>query len=124
MKKRFLLFLLFIIFVVSFTNLILILIFLDPYDYKIISIASLLITYTLSISSIFTIIIYFFKKIYFRGKTHIYHILTSFRQSFFIAFYFFSLIFFNYIWASLFLTWILIFLILFFLELFIKNQEE
>jgi len=124
MKRRFLLFLIFIMFVISLTTMVLILNYLDPYEYTILGIVSLLFTYILTCSSIFTFILYLFKKVYFRWNTHIYHILSSFRQAFFISLFFLSLIFFNYIWVSLLLTGTLFFVILFSLELFIKNQED
>lgn len=124
MKKRFLLFLIFVIFVFSFVTLILILNYLDPYEYKITAIISVIFTFILSVSSFFTILIYFFKKIYNRWRVYLYHVLTSFRQWFFISLFFLSLIFFNILWASLIITWFLLFIILVFLELFIENLEN
>lgn len=124
MKKRFLLFLLFIIFLISLTTLVLILKYLDPYDYKILALGSIIFSYFLAFSSIVAIFLYFIKKVYFRWNVYVFHVLTSFRQWFFISLFFLSLLYFNYLNAPIFVTWLFTFLILFFLELFIKNQDK
>jgi len=119
MKKRFLLFLIFIMCIISITTFILILNYLDPYEYKMLGIISITITFILWISTLLTILLYFFKKIYYRWRVYVYHVLTSFRQWFFT-----SLLLFNILWASLLVTWLLSFTILMFLELFIQNLEK
>jgi len=124
MKKRFLLFIIFIIFVLSLITFILILNYLDPYEYKITSIISIVFTFMLWVSTFLTIILYFFKKIYFRGRVYVYHVLSSFRQWFFISMFILSMIYFNILWASLIITWFLLLLILMFLELFIQNLQR
>jgi hypothetical protein len=124
MKKRFLLFLIFIIFVISFITLILILNYLDPYVYKLIAISSVIFTFVLAFSTFSTLILYFFKKIYYRWRVYIYHVLTSFRQSFFMSLFFVWFTFFYIIWASLWLTGFLLFILFVFLELFIQNLEN
>lgn len=124
MKKRFLLFIIFIMFVLSLVTFVLILNYLDPYEYKITALISIIFTFILWISTFVTLFLYFFKKIYFRGRVYIYHVLSSFRQSFFISIFALVLIFFNILWASLLLTWWLLLLILTFLELFIQNLEK
>jgi hypothetical protein len=124
MKKRFLLLIIFIIFLFSLVTFILILNYLDPYEYKIIAIISIVFTFILWVSTFFTIVLYFFKKIYYRGRVYLYHVLSSFRQWFFISLFAFSLFFFNILWVSIFLTGFLVFIILVFLELFIKNLEK
>lgn len=124
MKKRFLLFLIFVIFLLSFTTFFLILNYLDPYEYRVLSVSFIIISFILSCTSFFTIFLYFIKKIYFRWNVYIYHVLSSFRQSFFISLFFISLIYFNYLQAPVLVTGLFSFLLLFFLELFIKNQES
>jgi len=124
MKKRFLLFIIFIIFVLSLITFILILNYLDPYEYKVTAILSIIFTFILWISTFLTLFFYFIKKVYFRGRVYTYHVLSSFRQWFFIALYFFALILFNIIWTSLFLTWFLLLILFSFLELFIQNLEK
>ncbi len=122
-KKRFILFLIFIIFCLSLTTFILILNYLDPYDYTYMAITFIITSFIFSLTSFFTIFLYFIKKIYFRGNVYIFHVLSSFRQSFFISLFFLSLIFFYNIGAPIIVTGFFTFLILFFVELFIKNQK-
>lgn len=123
MKKRFLLFIIFIIFLVSLTTLILILNYVDPYEFTWLWISSLLFSYVLTVSSIFTIIFYFFKKIYYRWDVYIYHVLSSFRQWFLVATFTSSLIYFYNQGISLLLAWSILFIILILLEIFVENYE-
>lgn len=88
------------------------------------AIISIIFTFVLWVSTFLTILIYFIKKIYFRGRVYLYHVLTSFRQWFFVSLFTLSLIFFNIIWASLIITWFLLLIIFMFLELFIQNLEN
>jgi hypothetical protein len=97
--------------------------YVDPYEYQAIGTLALLFTYVFWLSSILAIILYFFKKIYYRWNVWIEHILTSFRQAFLICVFFLILILFNYYEAPLVITWILAFIVLFCLELFVKKQE-
>ena len=124
MKKRFLLFIIFIIFLVSLTTLILILNYVDPYEYKLIGLSSLIFSYILTISCFFTIFFYFLKKIYYRGNVYIYHALSSFRQWFLVAIFTSSLIYFYNQWVSVWLAWAILFVILFLLEMFVENYEN
>ena len=124
MKKRFLLLIIFITFVLSLITFILILNYLDPYQYKVIAITSIIFTFSLWLATFFTIILYFFKKIYFRWRVYLYHVLSSFRQWFFLTLFILGLIFFNILGASIILTWLLLIVILVFLELFIQNLEK
>lgn len=124
MKKRFLLFIIFIIFLVSITTLILILNYVDPYEYTFLWLSSIVFSYVLTISCFFTIIFYFLKKIYYRWNVYIYHVLSSFRQWFLVAIFTSSLIYFYKIWAPVILSWIVLFIILFLLEIFVENYEN
>lgn len=123
MKKRFLLFLIFLIFVICSATFVVILNYLDPFEYTKIALWSLVFSYLFWLSSLLCLILYIIKKIYFRWNITIYHVLVSFRQAFFISVFFLILLFFNYYWASLIFTSFLTFIVLFFLELFIKNWE-
>jgi len=124
MKKRFLLMVIFIMFLFSSITFILIFNYLDPYQYKIFAIISIIFTFILWFSSISTIILYFFKKIYYRWRVYVYHVLSSFRQWFLASIFLVSMIFFNLIGASLLITWLLLLIIILFLELFIQNLEN
>lgn len=124
MKKRFLLFIIFIIFLFSLVTFVLLLNYLDPYEYKLLSIILMMFTFILGVSSLLTVIIYFLKKIYYRGRVYIYHVLSSFRQWFFIALFIVAMMIFNIIWVPIILTWFLLIIIFMFLELFIQNLEN
>jgi hypothetical protein len=124
MKKRFLLLVIFIIFLFSWITFIFIFNYLDPYKYKILAMISIIFTSVLWLSSLLTIILYFFKKIYFRWEVYIYHVLSSFRQWFLVSLFVLFIIFLNSVWASLLLTWGLSLIIFIFLELFIQNLEN
>ena len=124
MKKRFLLFIIFIIFIVSLTTLVLVLNYVDPYEYKVLAISSLLFSYTLTISCFFTILFYFIKKIYYRGNVYIYQVLSSFRQGFLVAIFTSSLVYFYNHQVPVWLWWGILFLILFLLEIFVENYEN
>lgn len=124
MKKRFLLFIIFIIFIVSLTTMILVLEYIDPYEFRNLGIFSLLFSYILAISCFFTLVFYFLKKIYYRWNVYMYHVLSSFRQGFLVAIFTSSLVYFYNIWVPLLLTWSILFIILFLLEIFVQNYEN
>ena len=111
-------------FLFSSITFILIFNYLDPYQYKIFAIISIIFTFILWFSSISTIILYFFKKIYYRWRVYVYHVLSSFRLWFLASIFLVSMIFFNLIGASLLITWLLLLIIILFLELFIQNLEN
>jgi len=123
MRKKFLLFILFAIFVISFITFLMILNYLDPYENRIIAIISMMISGVFSITSISTILLYAFKKIYFRGQVFIHHVMTSFRQGLMIGIFFLGIWVFSSIWAPLIASGFLLFIILICIELFIKNLE-
>ena len=66
MKKNFLLLILFAIFVVSFITFLLIFNYLDPYENRIIALVSMLIASFFSFTTLVTLLLYGFKKIYYR----------------------------------------------------------
>lgn len=111
-------------FVVSLTTFILVLNYVDPFDFQTIWLFSLLFSYVLTVSCFFTIVFYFLKKIYYRWNVFIYHVLSSFRQWFLVAIFSSSLIYFYNQDLSLLLTWSILFVILFLLEIFVQNYEN
>ena len=123
MKRRFLLFIMFILSIICFLTFVLVLNYVDPYEYQAIWLSALAFTYVLWFSSFLTLIIYFFKKIYYRGDVWINHVLNSFRQWFLISVFFLILVFFNYYKAPMLITAWLDFIVLFCLELFVKSQD-
>ena len=122
-KKRFILLIIFTIFFISSLSLFLILNYLNPFEHRFIAIVFVIITFVLSVSSFFSLFLYFFKKIYYRWEVFLSHVLSSFRQWFFISIFFIWIVFFKVVWVDLLLTWFLLFVLLLFLELFIQNLE-
>ena len=123
MKKRFLLLIIFIMFLFSLITFILIINYLDPYQYKIFALISIIFTFILWLTSLITIILYFIKKIYYRWRVYLYHVLSSFRQWFFFSLFMLFMIFFYWLGVPILLTWVLLLIIVTFLELFIQNLE-
>lgn len=121
MKKRFLLLVIFITFIISSISFVLIINYLDPYEYMILAFLMLIISFILWVSSFFTLILYLFKKVYFRWNVYVDTILSSFRQSFFISLFFIGLLIFNYMWVWILLMAFLLFVFLLFIELLIQN---
>jgi len=110
-------------FLFSLITFILIFNYLDPYQYKVLWLTSIIFTFILGLTSFLTLIIYFLKKIYYRWRVYVFHVLTSFRQSFLLTLFILSLIIFNNIWVPMIITGLLMFIIFTFLELFIQNLE-
>lgn len=123
-KKRLLLIIIMSIFLLSSLVFFLILNYLDPYEFKTLSVFLLWFTFMLWLSSFFTIIFYFLKKVYFRWKVYLCNVLSSFRQGFFVSLFIILLIVFKKIWAWTSLAYFLLFLFISFLELFIQNITE
>ncbi len=124
MKKKFLLFIIITVFFISILSLLLILNFVDPYSSKIIGIFSIIVSFVLSITTFLSLFFYLFKKVYYRGDVFLYHVYTSFRQSFFISlFLLFSIIFYYFTILNYF-NFLFILLLFLFLELFIKSLED
>ncbi len=123
MKKRFLLLIIFIMFLFSLITFILIINYLDPYQYKVFGLISIIFTFVLGLTSIITITLYFIKKIYYRWRVYLYHVLSSFRQWFFFSLFVLFMFFFYWLGVPILLTWVLLLIIFTFLELFIQNLE-
>ncbi len=124
MKKHILLLILFVLFLVSSVTVYLILHYVDILENTYLALSAIIFSYILCVSSFFTFILYFFKKIYYRGNVYIYHILSSFRQGFLISIFGASMIYLNKLWAPLVLTGLIISFSLFSLELMIQNTED
>jgi hypothetical protein len=124
MKKKFLLFIIIIVFIISILSLILILNFVDPYSSKIIGIFSIMVSFLLSVTTFLTLFFYLFKKAYYRWDVFLYHVYTSFRQSFFIGLFLLLNIVFIYYSIFNIVNFLVIFSMFIFLELFIKNLED
>jgi len=119
--KNILIIILFLVFLISSVIIILILNYIDPFTANNIIIYSFLFSIFLSISTFFTLIIYFIKKVHYRGQVVINHISSSFRQSWFIAMFFIGLWFFEKIWVPIYFSAFLLFILLLSIELFIQN---
>jgi len=123
MKKNFLIGILFIIFGISVITLLLILNYLDPYENRIISLISILIAFLFSWVSFFTLCLYFFKRIYFRGEVYMNHLMISFRQWIFASLFIVWIVLFYSIGAPVFISGLLLSVILVLVELFMKNMD-
>jgi len=119
--KNFLIILLILVFIISWLIIILILNYIDPFSSNNIIIFSFLISFFLFISTFFTLILYFIKKVHYRWQVVLNHISSSFRQSSFIAFFIIGIGLFERMWIPLYFSAILLFILLLFLELFIQN---
>ncbi len=124
MKKRLLILILIIMFVISTITFVLILKYLDPYENKIMAVSFLTLSFMLSVTSFFSVVLYFVKKIYFRWEVFLSNVLISFRQAFFFASFFLGLAIFLNIWTPILRSGSLLFVMLVFIELLIKNLER
>jgi hypothetical protein len=124
MKKRLLLLILLFTFVISITTFYLTWNYIDPYEFPILGICLLGFTFILGISSLFAFILYFLKKIYFRGKVYVQNVLTSFRQGFLMSLLIVLLIYFRYLGASIYIIAAPLIIGLTFLELFFQNLSD
>lgn len=124
MKKRLLLIILLFTFVISITTFYLTWNYIDPYDFPILGTLLLGFTFILGLSSLFAFILYFFKKIYFRGKVYVQNILTSFRQGILISIFIILLLYFQTLGASIYVVFLPLAIWLIFLELFYQNIKN
>ncbi len=124
MKKRILLLIILFTFFVSIGTLMLTYNYVDPYEYTILGLFLALFSFILWTSSFFAFILYFIKKIYFRGKVYVQNVLTSFRQWFFISLFIVLLMYFNHLGASIYVVALPLAFALLFLELFFQNLQD
>lgn len=123
MKKKFLLLLILIIFIISWITLFLIFNYLDPFRNILVSVITLTLTFCITLTTFLTIIMYFFKKIYYRWEIFVMHIFTSLRQSLLISIFLVLIISFFRYWILSYVTILLLFLIFVFFELLFQNME-
>ncbi len=121
MRKKLLLLITLIIFIISSLTLFFIISYLDPYRNELVSVVTLTTSFVLCVTSFFTIWIYFFKKIYYRGEIFLGHIFSSLRQAFFISIFLVGIVVFKIIWVLSFMTVFLLSLILIFIEMLFQN---
>lgn len=124
MKKRLLLIILLFTFIMCITTFYLTWNYIDPYDYPLLGIILLGFTFILWLSSIFAFVLYFIKKIYFRGKVYVQNILSSFRQWFLLSIFIILLLYFQTLGASVYVVFLPLAIWLFFLELFYQNVKK
>jgi hypothetical protein len=124
MKKRLLLIILLFTFVISITTFYLTWNYIDPYEFPILGLFLLGFTFILWLSSLFAFVLYFFKKVYFRGKVYVQNVLTSFRQWILISIFIILLFYFQHLWASVYVVALPLGIGLLFLELFYQNLQK
>ncbi len=124
MKKRLLLLIIFLMFIFSSLSFIFIINYLDPYEYMVISMIFIIFSFVLWISSFFTLLLFFFKKVYYRWNCDISVVINSFRQWFLISLFIIWILIFNRLWAWILISWLVLFIFLFFIELLIQNMSE
>ncbi len=123
-RKGFLLFLIFIIFCITSLTLFLTLFYVDPYTHTYLATPVLIFACIASFTTFLTLVIYFFKKIYFRWEVYIYHVITSFRQGFLISLFCIWIGFFVSYRALNFSTAFLFGVMLLLMELFVQNFHK
>ncbi len=119
--KNFLLLILLLVFIISWIIIFLTLNYIDPFSSNNIIIFSFLFSLFLFISTFFTLLLFFIKKIHYRWQVVLGHINSSFRQSSFIAIFFIWLGFFENIWVPIYFSSFLLIILIIFVELFIQN---
>lgn len=110
-----------ITFLLTSVTLFLTLFYVDPYIHTVLGVPVFIFSFGASLCTFLTLLIYFLKRIYFRGEIYIHHILTSFRQSFLITIFVIGCWFFISLNILNFSTFFLFAVLLFFIELFVKN---
>ncbi|MBW7954861.1 hypothetical protein H3C61_03540 [Candidatus Gracilibacteria bacterium] len=121
MTKKFFLLIILSMFFISSLTLFLILNYLDPYRDEVVSIFTLAFSFTIFITSFFSIIFYILKKVYYRGEVFLSHIFSSLRQAFFLAIFILGIILFKIIGVFSLLTILLFAIILVFIEMIFQN---
>lgn len=120
-QRRFLLLMLLLIAGISAMSFVSLFLYLDPYTNTTLAIILVSVSFFLLVSSLLGVILYFFKKIYFRGDVGVYNVITSVRQAAFISAYIMSLLVFLYFEIPLIFPLIALFFVVTFLELFIQS---
>ncbi|NDK09480.1 hypothetical protein GW846_01740 [Candidatus Gracilibacteria bacterium] len=121
LRKRIILLILLAISIVSGASFTLLLVYFDPYTYPTLAIAFLVLSFGFSLTSFLSLVIYFFKKIYFRGEVRMMHVITSLRQSFFFTIFLLSLVLIYVFQIPFLLPAALSFILIVLIELFIQG---
>lgn len=121
MTKKFFLLIILSVFFISSLTLFFILNYLDPYRNELISIFTLTFSVVLSITSFLSILLYIFKKAYYRGEVFLAHIFSSLRQSFLFSLFLIWIVLFKIIWVFSLVTIILFTIIIIFIEMIFQN---
>lgn len=121
MKRRVVLLIILFIAIICAMSLFSLLLYFDPYDYKILAIILLLLSFFGSAWWILTLILYFIKKIYFRWDIWMFHILSSLRQAVLTCVMIWGIVYIISLWIPAMLPIILLMTLLMFFELFIQN---
>lgn len=121
MRKRLLLLVIFILGICTTTIFFLTLFYVDPLADTFLALGLIIFSFYFSIASFTTLILYFIKKVYFRGDVYIFHVLTSFRQWTILALFLIGIV--GFYAFSVLSGWAILALAMFFstLELFIQN---
>lgn len=124
MQRRFIVLIILIIFIISLTTFFSVIFYVDPYERVFLALFSLITSFLLWFSTFLALVLYFIKKIYYRGSVFTYHVYTSLRQAFFLGclVIFYGILQFYKIPPLI--PLLLSLCIFIFLELFIKNMEK
>ena len=120
--KNFYLSLIFFTGVINFITFLLILFYVDPYTYKNVAYVSFVITFNISFACLLSLIVFFIKKIYYRGAVDYRNILASVRQSGFLSLFITWIVIFYIVKAPLVLSFLLLFMIFIFLEVIAQSR--
>jgi len=121
MTRKFLLLIILCIFFLSSTTLFFILNYLDPYRNELVSIITITVSFLLCVTSFVSIMLYLFKKVYYRGEVFLSHIFSSLRQAFLISIFFIGIMLFQIVGVFSLVTIFLFFIILSFIEMMFQN---
>lgn len=113
-----------VIFLTSSVSMMLLFYYMDPEsNLKIAYITNWVATF-LSISSLLSLLIYFFKKIYYRWEMYLYHLNSSLRQAIFLTSYIMWIIIFNNIWVLNIKTASLLLVPIIFIEILFQSISD
>ena len=121
MKRRVILLMILAISILSGMSFVSLLWYFDPYAYKILALFLLGLSFTWFFWWIMTLLLYFIKKIYFRGDIGIYHVLSSMRQSLLVCVMIMGSVYIYGLWIPMLVPLLLIAALIVFFELFIQN---
>jgi len=122
-KIKIYLLILYIIFSTSLISAILLFFYMNPESNMKVWFTVMTLAIFLLLSSFFTLLIYFFKKIYYRWEIYISNLNSSLRQWIFWAIFIIWNISFYSTWVFSYKTWFLLFIILFFIELIFQSMK-